>query len=280
MRLCGKLILCVTSLLLVAGCSEDDKSGGGANPFGTGGSGANGSGGTGGSGATGGNAGDSGSGGGGTGGTQSGGSGGSEDAGNDAEPDAQQDAPPDIPTVELEPCATAPLAFETTSWVATSPTSVDFMNAWNDEMQNAAAPGPALLRFNGVDSTDSAGWSLDIGAAASGGPPFAFDGSPAAVPFVFEPGKIVIINEKNTSFSLRVGQATLPITRIVLGGSFDDGCAQFASEEIELAVDPSAASIPFGGSTVGDLMGPFDCCDGSDDRWRLVLTGVSQSVQM
>lgn len=287
MRACEKVVLCAATVLLVAACSEDDPAPAGNTLFGGAGGGGSGTGGSGGgeagSAGSGGSAGMGGGTGGGSAGTAGGGGtagmGGQSDAGTDAKADAPADAPIDV-VANLDPCPASPLAFDSVGWVAAGSTPQAFRDAFNAEVAATDAPGPLLLRLNGVDSADPAGWTLDIGAPAAGGPPFTFDGAPASIPFDFAPGKTVVIPETDTSFTMRFGTVDIPITRVQFGSVFSPSCDQFMSEEILVVIPGTAGSTAFGGSTLDDLLGGHNCCGAAEDSWLIELTGISESVQM
>jgi hypothetical protein len=197
----------------------------------------------------------------------------------DAEADnAAQDVTLDI-VVPVDPCDAPRSAVVGDQLYAGGPTPTDFATAFNAEMNALTVPGPFMVVFDGLDSTQEADWVLKIGTP-QGDPP-SFDGTPASAPFRLGE-KHSIYAQADASFAMRFGTVDIPVVQFSFGGQFDDKCAVFSAEEFSFLIPSSAANIVFHGSTLDDLLGPptasFD--GGKYNAWFVSLSGQMKAVQV
>lgn len=293
-----RALVFVAAVAVVVGCSSSDDSKPSAGTdtiFGQAGSGAAGHGGSAGAAGQGGQAGDGGAAGqshGGAAGHSAGAGGepnkdaGTEDSGKAGEAGSTQDdggsGPPDvIEVVDTCPLATQILGIKTL--VSNGDSPADFATAYDQEVAAMSGPGPLLLEFRGLDQETPSAWELRLGAPdlAAGGT--SFGETPATVSYHLGELRALYVEEVDVSFNLRFpttsGHIDVPVVRVALGGSFNETCDEFFVEGLRLLIPDTAADLPFGGSTLGQLLGEptGDYGEGKSNAWWIGVWGTVQA---
>lgn len=180
-------------------------------------------------------------------------------------------APPDVTVIDR--CSGPYAAFTTKGLIAGGMTPKAFATAYNSEVAALKTPGPMLLAFKGIDTADSTRWKLKIGGVdlIGSGPDVKFFGPTAEVNYVLKTGVTLEVPEQLASFKLRFA-TEIPVHAMKMSATAGD-CTEISVDQLILLIPDSARDLPFGGSTVGALMGPAIPADGGPSGWVLELLG-------
>lgn len=217
------------------------------------------------------------------------------DAGQDADVDGPMDAPFDIPPLDVvtvvDTCPSAPVAVGSKDMLIGGNPNAPFATAYAAELSSMTYPGPLLLVFQGIDTNDPSGWTLQVGGLQAAGSNVAFVGTPAELPFSLGENRSLYAAKAAVSmimhFATPTTQADVPVIEIGLTGSFDTSCTTLSLETLSVAIPASAASVAFHGSTLGALLGtPNYVVDGGkdaggeQDAWIVGLIGSGSTVSL
>jgi hypothetical protein len=222
-----------------------------------------------------------------------GGSGGQTGTGGavaDAAPDGRvrpaspSDAGPIAPwDGSIPACLLKTLELGTQALVATGPTPA-FAGAYAAAVAPTVA-GPFVLRLTAAlssfDDTARAGFVAAVGAAPVGGS-LQLTGPLVEFPVARFPDGVVVMNPWFAAFTLALGGSTIQVAGIQVAGQQDSACTRLRAATVTLYVDQSQASVPFGGSTLGALLGSpnADVGTGTLNGWAIPLSGDTTQVTL
>jgi hypothetical protein len=189
--------------------------------------------------------------------------------------DSFVEPPPDVTTIDK--CTGPYAAFATKGLVAGGMTPSAFAKAYNLEVAALKAPGPMLLAFKGVDSSESSKWRLRVGGADAAAGEAKFIGPTAEVNYTLRPGIALDVPDQLASFKLRFDKSQIAVSGIRMTATAGD-CSEISVDQLWLMIPESAGGEPFGDKTVSELMGAPIKPDGGTGFWILELLGSEKRV--
>jgi hypothetical protein len=150
-----------------------------------------------------------------------------------------------------------------------APVAAAFATAWKSEAAKLSAP-PLVFELRGLLGS-SAALKLKVGRPEGSG--FAADPTPVEIAAPLNRStRLLSAPRADVSFGVVFGETSVPVAAIAVKGTLGASCASLGGATVTLLIPASAASIPFGGSTIGALLGPTNDAVGADDAWRVQLT--------